>query len=151
MDPLAALKANPLLEGFSDDGARIIQAAVTLRQVPAGAPIFVEQMQGESVFLLVEGSVELFVHRGGQERVLTILRGPDHFGELSLVKPGPRRVNAHAQTSTTLLEITRRDFLQVQKQRPQACLKLLLNIVERFAAKAQAATPAFEQIILQDR
>jgi CRP-like cAMP-binding protein len=139
MDVAFFLKASPLLKGFTDDGVRIIQAATNARQFSAGVPIFVEQMQGESLFIIADGAVELYATRGGAERVLAVLNAPDHFGELSLLHPGQRRVSVRAQRDTTVLEISRRDFLSLQKQRPQACLKLMLNICELFAVRAQDA------------
>lgn len=140
MDVTFFLKASPLLKGFTDDGIRIIQAATSTKQVSAGVPIFVENMQGEALYIIAEGTVELYVSRDGREKTLATLSAPDHFGELSILNPGPRRVSARAQTDATVLEIPRRDFLSLQKQRPQACLKLMLNIVELFAVKANQAS-----------
>lgn len=147
MDAFAALKENPLLRGFTDDGVKIIQAAVTLRRLDAGSPIFVEKMQGESAFLLAQGEISLFVTRQGMEREIGALMAPESFGELALLAPGARRISARARTACVLLEIPRRDFLNLQKQRPQACLKLLTNIVERFGQKAGEAGPLLDRVV----
>lgn len=149
MDVLTALKQSPLLRGFTDDGVRIIQAATTLRRLPAGAPIFVEQMHGESAFLLADGQVSLFLSRGGVEKELAVLSAPDSFGELSLLSPGPRRISAKAKSDVVLLEIPRRDFMSLQKQRPQACLKLLINIVDGFGTRATGAAGVIELLTAQ--
>lgn len=147
MDVGFFLKASPLLRGFTDDGVKIIQAATTSRTVQAGAPIFVEQMQGESLFIVASGGVELYLSRGGSDRVLATLSAPEHFGEISLLHPGPRRMSVRATTTTDLLEISRRDFLSVQKQRPQACMKLMLNIVDQFSERASAAAPLMHRVL----
>lgn len=147
MDVGVYLKASPLLRGFTDDGVKIIQAATTTRTAQAGAPIFVEQMQGDSLFIIASGSVELYLSRGGSDRVLTTLTAPEHFGEISLLHPGPRRVSVRATTTTELLEIARRDFLNLQKQRPQACMKLMLNIIDRFSERASAAAPLMHRVL----
>lgn len=141
------LKASPLLRGFTDDGVKIIQAATTTRTVQAGTPIFVEQMHGESLFIIASGRVELYVSRGGNDRPLAVLDAPDHFGEISLLHPGPRRMSVRAVTTTELLEIGRRDFLSLQKQRPQACMKLMLNIIDQFSARAAAAAPLMQRVL----
>lgn len=147
MDVFTFLKANPLLRGFTDDGVRIIQAAVAPRQLEPGMPIFVERMIGESAFLLGHGEVSIHATRNNVERELGVLYAPDAFGELSLLQPGPRRVTAKARTQTLLLEIHRRDFLRLQQQRPQACLKLIMNITETFAQKSIAAAPVLERLV----
>jgi len=146
MDDFAALKENPLLQGFSDDGVRIIRSAVTVRRLEAHAPVFVEKMHGESAFLIGTGAVDLFIVRGSGERVLTTLRSPDHFGELSLLQPGPRRISARTAEETTLFEITRRDFVKLQRQRPQACLKFMVNLVNRFAARVSDTGTLLERV-----
>lgn len=146
MDLSGFLKLSPLLNGFSDDGVKIIQSAAMLRSVRAGSPIFVEQMQGESLFLIGEGRIELYLYRNGVERVVATLEAPEHFGELSLVKPGPRQVSARAAIDTQLIEIGRRDFVNLQKQRPQACVKLMLNVMERFVDRSAAVAPLIHRL-----
>jgi len=146
VDVFPFLKANPLLRGFTDDGVRIIQAAVTIRQLEPMMPIFVERMMGEGCFLLAAGEVSISVTRNGMERELGVLYAPDLFGELSLVQPGPRRVSAKARTQSLVLEIARRDFLRLQQQRPQACLKLLVNLTEIVAQKQVAAGGMIERL-----
>jgi CRP/FNR family transcriptional regulator, cyclic AMP receptor protein len=146
MDIFPFLKANPLLRGFTDDGIRIIQAAVTIRQLEPGMPIFVERMMGEGLFMLAAGEVSISVNRNGVEREIGVLYAPDSFGELSLVQPGPRRVSAKARAQSLVLEVARRDYLRLQQQRPQACLKLMVNVTETFAQKAYAAGHLLEKI-----
>jgi CRP-like cAMP-binding protein len=147
MDVFTFLKANPLLRGFTDDGVRIIQAACAPRTLEPGMPIFVERMIGESAFILCHGEVTIHVNRNNVDRELGILYAPDSFGELSLLQPGPRRVSAKARTQCYLLEIPRRDFVRLQQQRPQACLKLMVNITEGFTQKSLAAAGVLEKLV----
>ena len=144
MDTFGFLKSHPLMSGFTDDGVRIIQAATALRQVPAGTPIFIERMQGESAFLLVEGEVGL-AFSGGEE--MSFLRAPSHFGELALLSPGPRRLNATARTGCVLLEINRRDFQSLMKQRPQACAKFLMNLSQAVGARVTGAADVLDRLL----
>ena len=146
MDDFAALKENPLLKGFSDDGVRIIRSAITVRKLEDNAPVFVEKMHGESAFLIGSGAVELFITRQGGGRVLATLEGPNHFGEISLLQPGPRRISARTAGKATLFEITRRDFVKLQRQRPQACLKLMVNLVNRFASRVSDTGSLLERV-----
>lgn len=147
MDDFAFLKASPLLRGFTDDGVRIIQSVVAARQLEPGMPVFVERMIGESAFLLAHGEVSVHVTRDHVEREIGFLLAPDAFGELSLLQPGPRRVTIKARTQVLLFEIPRRDFLRLQAKRPQACLKLLVNINESFALKSLAAAPMLDRLV----
>ena len=147
MDLLPWLQQNPLLHGFTEDGMRIIQSVCVPRQLEAGSPIFVQRMQGESLFMLAHGEVAVVLAKNGIEREIGVLQAPDAFGEMSLIVPAPRRVTVRARTPVALIEIPRRDFLNLQKQRPQACLKLQVSIAERFAAYAAAAGNSFERLV----
>ncbi|MCC7072947.1 MAG: cyclic nucleotide-binding domain-containing protein [Deltaproteobacteria bacterium] len=147
MDVFAFLKANPLLRGFTDDGVRIIQSVAAARQLEPGMPIFVERMMGESLFMLAIGEVTLHVTRNGIEREIGTLYAPDSFGELSLLHPGPRRVTAKTRSPSMVIEIPRRDFARLQQQRPQACLKLVVNITEAFAQRSVAGAPLLERLV----
>ena len=147
MDLFPYLQQSPLLLGFSDDGIRIIQSVCFPRRIEAGHPIFVEKMHGESAFLLFAGEESIFVERNATLRELAVLAAPDVFGEVSLLHPGPRRVTARARTPLDLIEIPRRDFLNLQKQRPQACIKLLMNVTDRLAQRLQETGPLFERLV----
>ncbi len=146
MDLFPFLRPCPLLRGFSDDGVRIVQSVVTARQLDAGMPIFVQRMLGESAFFLVHGEVAVSVARQNQEQQIGVLVAPDAFGELALLYPGPRRATTRTTTPALLLELTRRDFLTLQSQRPQACLKLSMNITERFAQRAIEAGSLLDRL-----
>ena len=147
MDLFPYLQQSPLLQGFTDDGIRIIETVCVPRQVEIGTPIFVEKLYGESAFLLVAGEVQISVEREGQSRVLAVLTAPDVFGELRLLRPGPRRVTARARTHVGVIEIHRREFLALQKQRPQACIKLLMNVTDRLAQRLDESGTALERLV----
>lgn len=147
MDAFAFLQASPLLRGFTEDGVRIIQAVVTPRQLPAGTPVFTEESSGDSAYLLSHGELSVHVTRDGVEREIGALQAPDSFGELALVQPGPRRATVRARTQALVLEIARRDFLRLQAQRPQACMKLLMNIQESFAHRSVAAGATLKRLV----
>lgn len=149
MDLFPYLQQSPLLQGFTDDGIRIIMTVCSPRQLEVGQPIFVEEMHGESAFLLVAGEVQISVTRERGPKELAILRAPDVFGELSLLKPGPRRVTARARTQVGVLEIPRREFLALQKQRPQACIKLLMNVSERLGKRLEETGPLLDRLVDQ--
>ncbi len=149
MDLFPFLQQSPLLAGFSDDGIKIIQSVCVARQIEVASPIFVEKIHGESAFLLVAGEVSISVERNGSQRELAVLTAPDVFGEVSLLQPGPRRVTARARTPVGVIEIPRRDFLNLQKARPQACLKLLMNVTDRLALRLQETAPLLDRLIDQ--
>ena len=130
-----ALQRAPLFKDFTETGLRIFAAIAIEKVLPAGSPIFVEDMVGESLFIVKSGTVRIVQKGEGGERELGTLGPGDHLGELALLGRGVRLVTAIAATSCEVVEITQRDFAKLQPQKPQACLKLALAIAGDLAAK----------------
>ena len=143
------LKSSVLFSGFSDTGLILIGKICRERNIPAKTPIFVENMVAESLFIIKAGVVNLRLKSSsGEELKLDKLAPGDFFGELSLLIGGHRQVSAYAETDCELLEIPRRDFAKLQKQKPQTCLKLMINIVKQFGKKASAASEHLKSLVL---
>ena len=51
-------------------------------------------------------------------------------GEAALLRPGPRLCSATAEVDSTVVEIARRDIALLQRSKPQACLKLMMGVVD---------------------
>jgi CRP-like cAMP-binding protein len=105
------------------------------RSVPAGSPIFVENMVGESLFIVKTGSVRITQKTADGEKELARAGPGDHLGELALLGKGVRLVSAVAATVCEVIEISQRDFVRLQPQKPQACLKLAVAIAQDLAQR----------------
>ncbi len=135
MTLLEALQACTLMRDFSDTGLRIIGAISTEKTVPAGTPLFAENMVGESLFIVKSGTVRITRREGSGERELGTVGPGEHLGELALLAKSVRLVSAVAATPCEVVEITQRDFVRLQPQKPQACLKLALAIAADLAQR----------------
>jgi CRP/FNR family transcriptional regulator, cyclic AMP receptor protein len=135
MTALEALQRAPLFKDFTETGLKIFAAIAQEKAIPAGTPIFVENMVGESLFIVKSGTVRLTQNSGEGERELGILGAGEHLGELALLAKSVRLVSAVAATQCEVLELSQRDFARLQPQKPQACLKLALAIAADVAAR----------------
>ncbi|HET7826348.1 MAG TPA: cyclic nucleotide-binding domain-containing protein [Anaeromyxobacter sp.] len=139
MTALEALQRAPLFKDFTETGLKIFAAIAQEKAIPAGTPIFVENMVGESLFIVKSGTVRLTQKTGEGERDLGTLGAGEHLGELGLLAKSVRLVSAVAATQCEVLELTQRDFARLQPQKPQACLKLALAIAADLAARVADA------------
>lgn len=135
MTAAEALQKAPLFREFTETGIKIFAAIALEKAIPAGSPIFVENMVGESLFIVKSGTVKLTQKSADGERELATVGAGEHLGELALLGQGVRLVSAVAATACEVLEITQRDFARLQPQKPQACLKLALAIAQDLAHK----------------
>lgn len=135
MTVVEALQRAPLFREFTETGLKIFAAIAVERAVPAGSPIFVENMVGESLFIVKSGSVRITQRTADGERELATAGPGDHLGELALLGKGVRLVSAVAATQCEVIEISQRDFVRLQPQKPQACLKLAVAIAQDLAQR----------------
>ena len=135
MTLVEALQRSTLFREFSETGLNIFAAIATEKTVPAGAPLFAENMVGDSMFIVKSGTVRITSRNGGSEGTLAMLGPGEHLGELALLARSVRLVSAVAETPCEIVEITQRDYYRLQPQKPQACLKLALAIAADLARK----------------
>ena len=76
------------------------------------------------------------------------MRGPGaSLGESALLRAGPRLCSATAEGETRVVEITRRDLAQLQRSKPQACVKLMMAVVERVGQSLHASGDEMRQFL----
>jgi CRP-like cAMP-binding protein len=127
--PVEALQRSSLFKDFTETGLKIFASIAQEKSFPLGAPLFAENMVGESLFIVKAGTLRITQRNGdGAERELGLVGPGEHVGEMALLGRSVRQVSAVAATPVEVLEITHRDFQRLQPQKPQACLKLAIAI-----------------------
>ncbi len=147
MSALEALQRAPLFKDFTETGLKIFAAISQEKSVPAGTPLFVENMVGESLFIVKSGSVRITQRTADGERELATLGAGEHLGELALLGKSVRLVSAVAASACEVVELTQRDFAKLQPQKPQACLKLALAIAGDLAAKVGQSRDVLRELL----
>lgn len=144
-----ALKNARLLRNFTPTGIHILANVAHEKTLPAGSPLFVENMIGEGLFIIARGSIRVSI-RGpdGRDAVLTSLGAGDSLGEAALLRSGPRFCSATAEEETSVLEITRRDISQLQRTKPQACLKLMMSIADVLASRMRGSEEELRRFVV---
>lgn len=97
-----------------------------IREEEAGAVIFREGDPGESVFLVVRGTVKITkALEEGRSAQVAVRGGLDWIGELSLRAGEARSATAIVENRARLLEIPTPRFVALLKAHPEAALDLL--------------------------
>ncbi len=99
-------------------------------------------------FIVVSGAIAITVS-GSQGQTLplvTLSRGAS-FGELGAICGGRRMCSAIAEVESEVLEISRRDLGILQQSKPQACVKLMININEIFARRLRESQTDFKEFL----
>lgn len=118
-----------LFSTLDDEERAVLAHACDRRVVDAGALVFAAGEPGDSMFMVMSGSVELYVKdTAGQKIVLTTAHEHDHFGQLSLLDGGSRTASAKATERTELVSLDRDDLLMLFRKRPEAALDMLAAV-----------------------
>jgi CRP-like cAMP-binding protein len=128
MTAMEALQRSALFRDFTETGLRIFASIAQEKAIPEGSPLFVENMVGESLFIVKSGTVRLTQRTSEGEREIGTVGPGEHLGELALLARSVRAVSAVAATPVEVVELAHRDFVRLQPQKPQACLKLAIAI-----------------------
>jgi len=97
----------------------VIATAVP-RQFRKGQLLFVENDPGDSLIVLKRGSVAVFrTSPTGERAVLSVLRPPEVFGEVSLLDGSARSLSAEALEDCSALALSRGAFMELIHANPR--------------------------------
>jgi CRP/FNR family cyclic AMP-dependent transcriptional regulator len=130
---IARLLSKSLLFGVLDDDARReLAGRVHRKSYESGEPIFHVGAPGQSMMVIVAGTVRVSLPGPrGKGVILADLGAGELLGEVALLDGRERSADASALTKCELLVLERRDVVAFLEKRADVCLKLLELICAR--------------------
>ena len=137
----AYIRDVPLLARLPDEDVSLLAARGRVKRFNAGATLFHEGDAGDSLYVVIDGRVRISRLSGsGAEATLAIVGKGDCVGEFALLDSRPRSATATAQTATRTFVVSRDDFRDWVRQRPEASLALLETLSLRLRRTDEAIT-----------
>jgi CRP/FNR family transcriptional regulator, cyclic AMP receptor protein len=138
----AALRKFPILSEMSDEMLAVFSRYLTTRRFKNDSLIFVENMRGESLFLIDSGSVSLtkMVAEGMEKRLVRLGPG-DSFGELAVIDEGPRVVTARADEDTQTLILSREGLTRLSSEHPEIAVAFILALFRKTVLLVRGNVP----------
>jgi signal transduction histidine kinase len=138
--PIAALRRFPLLSGLPDDALGTLATGSRPLHVAAGDIVMREGSEGDGLYLLLDGELEVS-RRSGDEEIVLGVQGPgEFFGELSLLENVPRTATLRARTDCELIVVTPRAFEELLARHAAVSLSLFHIVLERLRSTQAAVT-----------
>jgi CRP-like cAMP-binding protein len=135
------LQRVPFLAALSEEDLRWLAKRVQRRKYGRGDIIFVKDDPGESMFIVEDGAVRIYVPgTQGADLTLAVMQPGEFFGDLSLLDGRPRSASAEAARNATLLTLEREDLTELLQSRPHAALAILTVIAGRLRETDQMAS-----------
>lgn len=141
VEPMAPI---PFFSSLGREVFMEVLAGVERRLCPPGAHIVREGAPGNSMFIIVEGEVNV-VRQGeqGQPITLATLGEGELFGEMALLCEGPRLSSVVPTKETVLLEFSRERMQRIAERYPQLGEVLQRLYEERLLANVLRSNPLF--------
>jgi CRP/FNR family transcriptional regulator len=148
MNPIEFLGQTPLFKDFSESGRALFAKKMSAKKFKPGAPVYREGEIGEALYLIVSGKMGVFAkNKAGDDVLLAELQVKDCFGEISFLTAGAHLSSVISVAPAVVLELTRKDFLLLQKEKPQTCLKLLHRIIHIFGLNLKNSQQLFMEML----
>jgi CRP-like cAMP-binding protein len=133
LDKAGALRRSPLFELLSRVELEVLADLSKPRRFEAGQEIFREGDLGDSLFVLVEGQVEVL--RSAPGATLAVLGAPEAFGEMALVDREQRSATVRARTGALVLQLTAENFTTFRKHSRDGFTLVVMNIARLLSSR----------------
>jgi signal transduction histidine kinase len=129
---VVALEASKLFCQLSPPELRALRRVAREREFAAGQEIFKEGDNGDGVYVVRDGIVEIAGRVDGSARLLFSQVGPgDLFGEMAVIEDKPRSAGAAAKEDVSAYFIPRAEMLALLDRSPVLALALLREVSHR--------------------
>lgn len=134
LDPSVAvesLRRCALFAHVDETGLRALAGQMRRRRFRRGEVIFHQDDIGDSLQVVVSGSVKIVLASSeGEEAIIASLHPGEFFGELALLDGSPRSTTATAVEPTETLTLPREPFLSLLADDPRIVRALLQTLAE---------------------
>lgn len=124
-----------MFAGLSPEARQRVIAAAVPCSYRKGQVLFEQDDPGDSLIVLKRGAVVVYrTSPAGERAVLTVVRPPDVFGEVSLLDGSPRSASAEAIEDCSALLLSRAAFLELVHSNPailDAVMRSLGSLIRR--------------------
>ena len=139
----------PLFAGLTAEEVDRLQGLTTEAGFPAGRNVVTVGEPGDSLYIVVSGSVQILYPGLNQDFELARLGPGDFFGEMALLNDEPRSATVHTLEPTTTLMLAKDDFRQVVQSSSGLAFRLL-EVLSRRIRSADAQMGGLSEQALKD-
>jgi len=132
------LKAIPIFGELSLEDMKDLYRVAQQVVIPEGATVLEKGAQGSGLFVLLEGTVDVFSGPEQDAKRLNTLGPGAHLGEISLIQDGPTSAHVRARTQVRALRITRAGFQHYLDTHEGAALRIYRLFTRNLAARVRA-------------
>lgn len=136
MNKAEELQKSRLFEGLLPEEVEMLAELIQQKRFDAGSVVFEQGDVGDSLFLLVEGAVDV-VRRNedGGKHVIATLDAPDFFGEMSLIDKEYRSATIKAKSDSVLLCLSNKNLHSFARVYKNGFTLVVINIARVLSSR----------------
>ncbi|MBM7114454.1 Crp/Fnr family transcriptional regulator [Archangium primigenium] len=129
MSYAALLVHVPMFSSLGPEDLEQLSAVLQPWRYSKGEVIFHQGDVATALYIVRKGEVSIRLSTSeGKERLLTLLKRGDSFGEMALLDGEPRSTDAVAREETSVLRLQREDFQRFVETRPWVAMRMLAEM-----------------------
>jgi predicted RND superfamily exporter protein len=133
----------PLLAGLRPAQARIVVLMGEIKQFEPSEHIVRRGEQGDSMFVIIEGTAEVWAGGGDDRQRIVAHRRGDVFGEMGLIRHAERSADVVALDRVEVLAVDDRFLQRIQSRYPRIAAKVFLNLSRILSDRLQRMTDQY--------
>ena len=130
-DRMDLLSNIALFQDFSSDLLEAITNSFHLKELKPEDILINQGDDGESLFVLVEGLLEVSIQVEGEKRHLTFLRPGSFLGEMALLTGEKRSADVTSSTESLVGELTKESIMSLATENPEVLKKMTAVVAKR--------------------
>ncbi|MDT8440952.1 MAG: cyclic nucleotide-binding domain-containing protein [Desulfuromonadales bacterium] len=144
----ADIKESRVLLGLDDQDLERLAAQCELRTMAEGTTVFIENMPGESLFIVKTGAIRVSrMFAEADEKTLLVLGPGDVFGEMAVIDGLPRSATARVAEDARLICLGKPAFDKLVGECPETALKIVMNLTRVFIKRVRDAQDDYREML----
>jgi CRP/FNR family cyclic AMP-dependent transcriptional regulator len=122
----------PLFSQLNEHQLQAVAQICGRKAYRAGTILFSEKEMGSVFYMVYSGSVKIYTTgTNSEEKILSIFKSGESFGELSLIDGKPRSASAQTLEDSVLLEVTGQSFLALLRNHFDITMAIMQELSNR--------------------
>jgi HEAT repeat protein/ATP/ADP translocase len=131
LERILLLREIPIFADLPPEDLKLVAEIAREAWYPQNTVIFHQGDEGNMMFIIVEGNVQVLRTVNGIEQVLAQRISGDFVGEMAIIESAPRSATLWAQTDVRVLAIDGGTFKGILRERPDVSFAVLRSISRR--------------------
>lgn len=136
-----------IFAGLDDEQLARFIGIMQVKNISQGAQLAKQGEQGDAMYVLVEGELQLRAHAEGRETPMGTIHAGEFFGEIALFEQGPRSADVIAMLDSTVLKISAAEFEKFVFETPDLAAPFLFAVTKTLTSRVRAENRRYRDSI----